>query len=154
MGEENNIFSGASRLFFAPKGTEDFKELPIVENSVTVNDDNLWKSKMPPMQASCPFDCSILDKSGMKNLVEHWFDEAIGKPVEASFCVASKPYINRPRNLKYPNKKRARRIWNKWRNRYGVKSIQEILIPKVVVSVEPMLKDGYLQYKIVADCEK
>ena len=38
MGEENNIFSGASRLFFAPKGTADFKELPVVEGSLDIKD--------------------------------------------------------------------------------------------------------------------
>lgn len=28
--------------------------------------------------------------------------------------------IKRPKNLKYPHKKRAKRIYNKWRKRYGV----------------------------------
>lgn len=153
MGEENNIFSGASRLFLAPKDTAEFKELPIVENSVSIEEDDLWKSKMPPMQASYSFDCSILDESGMGNLVEHWFNEAIGKPFEAALCVTSKPFINRPKNLKYPNKKRARRIWNKWRNRYGVKPMQEVLMSNAMVSVEPILKDGHWQYRIVAESE-
>lgn len=31
---------------------------------------------------------------------------------------------------------------------------KEIFIPKAVVSVEPILKDSYLQYKIVVDCKK
>lgn len=155
MGEKDKLFSfGKSELFFAPKGTADFKQLDVVEDSVKVDDDDLWKSKIPPMQGSYSFDCSILDVDSMGSLVESWFDEAIGKSFEAAVCVASKPYINRPKNLKYPNKKRAKRIWNKWRNRYGVKPMQEVLIPNAIVSIEPVFKDSYLEYKIVANCEK
>lgn len=54
MDEENNIFSGASRLFFAPKGTADFKEFPIVEGSLDIKDkeEECFKATLPPIKTS------------------------------------------------------------------------------------------------------
>lgn len=52
----------------------------------------------------------------------------------------SKPEIYRPHNLKYPNKKRAKRIKRKWFNRYGANFGQPIIIPKCQISFDA---DGY-----------
>lgn len=54
MGEDNNIFSGASRLFFAPKDTVDFKELPIVEGSLDIKDkeEEYFEATLPPLKTS------------------------------------------------------------------------------------------------------
>lgn len=46
-----------------------------------------------------------------------------------------KEYIRRPRNLKYPNKKRARRIWKKWRKRYGAYP-KQIVLPNCTMTTE------------------
>ena len=46
------------------------------------------------------------------------------------------PIINKPRNLKYPNKKRARRVWKKWAKRYGTRPGKMICFPNVEVESE------------------
>lgn len=50
-------------------------------------------------------------------------------PNKASFVITSESSINRPKNLKHPNKKRARRVWNKWRKRYGIKVGKGLVVP-------------------------
>lgn len=44
-------------------------------------------------------------------------------------------YINRPKNLKHPNKKRAHRVWNKWRKRYGIEGGKALIIPSAKVEL-------------------
>lgn len=50
-----------------------------------------------------------------------------------SLIIQSKPIVNKPRNLKYPNKKRARRVWKKWAKRYGTRPGKTIHLPNVEV---------------------
>ena len=59
-----------------------------------------------------------------------------------------KEYIRRPHNLKYPNKKRAKRILNKWRNRFGV-SCENLIIPKCAI-IDVDTQDGFCNLKLVA----
>ena len=47
------------------------------------------------------------------------------------------PIINKPRNLKYPNKKRARRVWKKWAKRYGTSPGKMIYFPNVEIDCNP-----------------
>lgn len=58
------------------------------------------------------------------------FDEAL-EPSRCSLIIQSKPKINKPKNLKYPNKKRARRIWKKWKRRFGTTPGESIYLPDV-----------------------
>lgn len=51
--------------------------------------------------------------------------------------IQESPIINKPRNLKYPNKKRARRIWKKWAKRYGTSPGKMIYLPNVEVECTP-----------------
>lgn len=67
-----------------------------------------------------------------------------------SVMIESMPYINRPKNLKYPNKKRARRIWKKWEKRFGVRENESLFfIPKarIVRNVE-FNDDGVMIFNI------
>lgn len=52
----------------------------------------------------------------------------------ASVSIEGKPYIYRPDNLKYPNKKRAKRIWKKWKKRFGVRAEKYLYIPKAEIT--------------------
>lgn len=63
------------------------------------------------------------------------FDEAL-EPSRCSLIIQSKPKINKPKNLKYPNKKRARRIWKKWKRRFGTTPGKAIYIPNVEIKSE------------------
>lgn len=47
-----------------------------------------------------------------------------------------KEYIHRPRNLKYPNKKRAKRVWKKWRRRYGAYHPEQVVLPNCTMTTE------------------
>lgn len=47
-----------------------------------------------------------------------------------------KEYIHRPHNLKYPNKKRAKRIWKKWRKRYGADYPEQMVLPNCTMTTE------------------
>lgn len=53
-----------------------------------------------------------------------------------SLIIEGKPIVNKPRNLKYPNKKRARRVWKKWATRYGTSPGKMIYLPNVEVESE------------------
>lgn len=62
------------------------------------------------------------------------FDEAL-EPSRCTLIIQSEPKINKPKNLKYPNKKHARRIWKKWKRRFGSK--QEIFyFPEMVINCQ------------------
>lgn len=63
------------------------------------------------------------------------FDEAL-EPNRCSLIIQSKPKINKPKNLKYPNKKRARRIWKKWERRFGTTPGESIYLSDVERRIE------------------
>lgn len=48
-----------------------------------------------------------------------------------SLVIQAEPKINKPRNLKYPNKKRARRVWKKWKRRFGTTPGKSTYFPDV-----------------------
>lgn len=69
--------------------------------------------------------------------VDTSFKEIYGKQVENEVaCVITSDFrINRPKNLKYPNRKRAHRVLNKWRKRYGVEYGKALVIPRAKLGV-------------------
>lgn len=48
--------------------------------------------------------------------------------------IGEKEYVYRPSNLKYPNKKRAKRIWKKWKKRFGSRNSPQIFIPRAKIT--------------------
>lgn len=68
-----------------------------------------------------------------------------------SVSIMGETIINKPKNLKYPNKKRARRIWKKWKRRFGCYSTPAILFPKARVDVDLSKDMCDLQITGVAD---
>lgn len=63
------------------------------------------------------------------------FDEAL-EPSKCSLIIQSEPKINKPKNLKYPNKKRAGRIWKKWKRRFGTTPGESICLSDVERRIE------------------
>ena len=69
-----------------------------------------------------------------------------------SLVIQTEPKINKPKNLKYPNKKRARRIWKKWKHRFGETPGKAMYLPNVeIVSKIVSEHDGYLRYDVTAN---
>lgn len=62
-------------------------------------------------------------------------------PIAAAVVVETGQFINRPKNLKYPNKKRAKRIWKKWKKRFGVRAEKYLYIPKAEITKDVELGD-------------
>lgn len=72
-----------------------------------------------------------------RDIIEKLFGCAID-PKAGVFSViiqTGKEYIHRPHNLKYPNKKRAKRVWKKWRKRYGA-DYKQLVLPNCTMTTE------------------
>lgn len=114
----------------------------VVENSTRLNPEDAAeldrlsvreKMQFEPLHIKPPsFDCdmSIGDIAPIIG-----FDEAL-EPSRCSLMIQSKPKINKPKNLKYPNKKRARRIWKKWKRRFGTTPGESIYLSEVERRIE------------------
>lgn len=69
-----------------------------------------------------------------------------------SLVIQSEPKINKPKNLKYPNKKRARRIWKKWAKRFGTTQGKSLYLPNVEIDCGIVSeRDGFLRYDVKAE---
>lgn len=126
MGDKDTNMLFGNCAIFIGKSYADMKPLKVVEDSLRLNPEDAdeldrlsvrEKMLVEPLHIKpLSFDCdmSIVDIAPIIG-----FDEALGTS-KCSLMIQSKPKINKPRNLKYPNKKRARRVWKKWAKRYGV----------------------------------
>ena len=148
MGEElNKLFSGASKIFFAPFDEETEETIrkigdkmfadytPLSEEEAMEIDRIKVREAMQiePLKIE-PISCSFDLAYGQDWETILGIREENGKPMVCSLTISGKPYIHRPKNLKYPNKKRARRIWKKWAKRYGATPAQTLVIPNAEVS--------------------
>lgn len=157
MGEENNTFSfSKAGLFFAPKDTVNFKPLEFMENSTELDRIKVRGTalseplKIEPLSVQYDMPSEDLDK-----LLNVGMDMAKGPGfTTCSLIIEGAPHVNRPKNLKHPNRKRARRIWNKWRKRFGVTPTIKTVIPKAILSVTPAFRNNQAYYDIEAVVEK
>lgn len=120
-----------------------FKELPIVEDSVQhwgYYDAPELRESMESINFNVNLDNPNMTQFG--KLFGSQIHSQIDDTMRNSVIIETEPYIKRPKNLKYPNKKRARRIWNKWRNRYGVSPSKQVFIPRAVISFKPEFKNN------------
>lgn len=140
MGEKDTdkLFGNPEILICDPNG--EMKPLgKVVENSTRLNPEDAAeldrlsvreKMQFEPLHIKpLSFDCDI--PIGYIPAIIG-FDEAL-EPSRCSLMIQSKPKINKPRNLKYPNKKRARRIWKKWKRRFGATPGESIYLPDVEI---------------------
>ncbi len=68
-----------------------------------------------------------------------------------SLVIQTEPKINKPKNLKYPNKRRARRIWKKWKRRFGTTPGKMMYLPNVEIESEMANEHyGYPWWRIKA----
>ena len=93
---------------------------------------------------SCSFDLSTATSDELINLAR----EVLGDPQETVKdvkIVTTPEYIRRPHNLKYPNKKRAKRIWKKWRKRFGFEPEHGWYIPDARITFDPQTFSNKIQ---------
>lgn len=159
MGEElNKLFGGASEIFFAPLGEDKMQKLgdKIFADTTTLSEDEAMEidrikvreaMQIEPLKIE-PISCSFNLADGQDWETILGIREDNGQPKICSLTISGKPYIHRPKNLKYPNKKRARRIWKKWAKRYGVTPAQSIVFPNVEMSCE--MNENGVSYNITA----
>lgn len=129
------IFIGKSEVDMMPLGK-------VVENSTKLLSEDAAeldrlsvreKMQFEPLRIKpISFDCDI-PIGDIAPIIG--FDEAL-EPSRCSLMIQSEPKINKPKNLKYPNKKRARRIWKKWKRRFGTTPGESIYLSDVEIKHE------------------
>lgn len=126
-----------NRLFDGQKHILTFYDtadgLPICDNiiadSLTIGDEYESDETGVPCFGSFACNVSGLD---MKDIMG-WIDKDTLNHV--TIVVEGKPYINRPKNLKYPNRRRKMRIWKKWAKRFGTRPAPLVTIPSCTFKV-------------------
>lgn len=142
MGDKDTDILFGNRAIFIGKSEADMKQLKVVEDSLRLSPDDAVeldrlsvREKMlaePLHIKPLSFDCDIPIEDIAPII---GFDEAL-EPSRCSLMIQSKPKINKPKNLKYPNKKRARRIWKKWKRRFGTTPGESIYLSDVEIKHE------------------
>ena len=143
MGDKDTNMLFSNCAIFIGKSEADMMPLgKVVESSTKLNPEDVaeldrlsMREKMlvePLHIKPISFDCdmSIGDIAPIIG-----FDEAL-EPSRCSLMIQSKPKINKPKNLKYPNKKRARRVWKKWKRRFGTTPGESIYLSAVEIKHE------------------
>lgn len=129
MGDKDTNMLFGNRAIFIGKSEADMKPLKVVEDSIELDRlsvrEKLLTMPLHIKPQSIKSEFSIGHAAPIIG-----FDEAL-EPSKCSLMIQSKPIINKPKNLKYPNKKRARRIWKKWKRRFGTTPGQSICLPNV-----------------------
>lgn len=133
MGEENNIF-GECKIGFMSGGK--FCELgKIVKDSAKWEVDETEEIDKIRVRDKIETSVSLglADNSDVPTFIGTDYNNG------ESYCsvmVTGESIINKPKNLKYPHKKRARRIWKKWKRRFGCRPTPTMLFPKARVDVD------------------
>ncbi len=133
MGEENNIF-GACKIGFMSEGK--FCELGgVIKDSVKLEAEETEEIDKIRVRdkIEAPFSVDLADNPDLPKFIGADYNNG---ETYCSVLVTGGHIINKPQNLKYPNKKRARRIWKKWKRRFGCRPTSAMLFPKARVDVD------------------
>lgn len=123
------------------------KPLPIVENSIELDSLSVReKMEVEPLQIK-PLSFEV-EASFSDDIAKFLGVDLASEPSRISLMIQEPPIINKPRNLKYPNKKRARRVWKKWAKRYGTSPGKMIYLPNV--EVESEYNGDYMSVNVTA----
>lgn len=135
MGDKdlNELFGNPELLIGG--SLSDLKPLPIVENNIELDSLSVReKMEAEPLQIK-PLSFEV-ETSFSDDVAKLLGVDLASEPSRISLMIQEPPIINKPRNLKYPNKKRARRVWRKWAKRYGTSPGKIIYLPNVEVESE------------------
>lgn len=134
--------NGPCEISFAPLAnlTEDHHLEEVVADSLSIIEadeaDDAPTASVPALTTG-RYEFTVGDTNIDRDIIEKLFGCAIDRK-DGVFSVTiqtGKEYIHRPHNLKYPNKKRARRIWKKWRKRYGA-DYKQLVLPNCTMTTE------------------
>lgn len=127
MGDKSDIFDNI-QLIFPPIGEAGALICTAKEETIQFEApptaDPLFSAPETAMQFSCG-ECTI-DWATLAN-------QSTGKDILCEVKIQSLPKVRKPKNLKYPKKKRAYRLLSKWRNRYGLAPGKTIYIPQAKI---------------------
>lgn len=143
MPPKDTIFSnGPCEISFAPLAnpTEVHPLEEVIADSLSIEADEADDAPTAsiPALTTGRYEFNVGDTNIDRDIIEKLFGCAIDRK-DGVFSVTiqtGKKHIHRPRNLKYPNKKRARRIWKKWRRRYGADYPEQMVLPNCTMTTE------------------
>lgn len=142
MGDKDTNMLFGNCAIFIGKSEVDMKPLKVVEDSLRLNPEDaaeLDRLSVREKMLTMPLHIktqSIKSEFSIDNAAPIiGFDEAL-EPSRCSLIIQNEPIINKPKNLKYPNKKRARRIWKKWKRRFGTTPGKSIYLSDVERRIE------------------
>lgn len=131
--KDTNMLFGNCAIFIG-KSEVDMKPLKVVENSIKLDRLSVReKMQIEPLHIKPQMIKGEFSIDYAAPII------GFGKALDPSRCaliIQSKPKINKPKNLKYPNKKRARRIWKKWKRRFGETPGKTLYLPNVEIESE------------------
>ena len=139
MGDKDTNMLFGNCAIFIGKSEADMKPLEVVEDSTRLNPEYAAELDRLSVREKMQVEPLHIKPQTIKGefTIDHTapiigFDEAL-EPSRCSLMIQSEPKINKPKNLKYPNKKRARRIWKKWKRRFGTTPNKAMYFPEVEI---------------------
>lgn len=139
MGDKDTNMLFGNCAIFIGKSEADMKPLKVAEDSLRLQPEDAAELDRLSVREKVQFEPLHIKPQTIKSefAIDHaapiiGFDEAL-EPSRCSLCIISEPKINKPKNLKYPNKKRARRVWKKWKRRFGTTPNKAMYFPEVEI---------------------
>lgn len=124
--EDKDIFDNSNNVIFVGLDGAEMPPLPIPTESTT------WEGE----------DTPILDENGNPLPFASYFCHLNAEVINdvptniQAIQIQEEKYILRPKNLKYPHKKRKKRILKKWEKRFGYTGGKILYIPKAEIKKE------------------
>lgn len=130
MGDKDTNMLFGNCAIFIGKSEVDMKPLKVVEDSLRLNPEDAVELDRLSVREKCDFQIPMDDS--LASLLGADFASEPSEEV-CSLIIMGEPKINKPKNIKYPNKKRARRVWKKWKRRFGTTPNKAMYFPEVEI---------------------
>lgn len=146
MGNNDTSIFHKAALVFMEETADDMTQAELIEDRIYEEKSECDEMSVRQM---VQFDPTSVDFKAIDELLTPAYSKRI-----CSVVVETKPKINRPQDLKYPNKKRAKRIWKKWARRFGYAiPPKRIEIPDAEIESKMDISNGKYAVKITATCQ-
>ncbi len=137
MGEREDINS-SSEIFITSVGERAQQKLGnIIADSISWSAEEDMELDSINDRRTIRFSCAVdLPNPDMQQVADILGIGTDGLPKVCSLTISGEPYIHRLKGLKYPNKKRATRIWKKWAKRFGITHPNALFLPDVEIGCD------------------